>query len=112
MKFTKKMPWTVEELKNVYEQTDSGHWFERGTMRFFKTRLTPYFRRIDDKTALFITTEQGPAEGSTRKATIRRATIEDTPRSNGDMISKVSIETVGEFNSLTVYKAKQLMKEI
>lgn len=112
LNFTKQMPWNIDELQNIYERTDSGHWFDKDTMRFFKTRLTPYFRRIDDKTALFITTEQGPFEGSKRKASIRRATIEDFERENGDLVSRVNIETVGDFNSLTVYRARQIMKEI
>lgn len=100
MDFTKKMPWTVTELQNLYEDTSSGHWFDKDTMRFFKTRLPGDFRRLDDKTALFISTEQGPMDGSKRRATVRIATIVDQEREGGDMVSKVEIETLGDFNQL------------
>lgn len=112
MNFTINMPWNVHDLRRVYEQTNSGHWFSPNTMRFFKTRLTSSFKRVSDKEAYFITTEQGPMNNSPRLATVRRAVIEDIQREGGALISKVNIETVREFNSLTMYQAKKVLKEI
>jgi hypothetical protein len=49
----------VQSLKDQYKNLSSGHWFDDGSMRFFNTRLTSQYRKLDDKTALFITTERG-----------------------------------------------------
>jgi hypothetical protein len=107
---TKKMSHTVEDLRNLYQSTASGHWFDADTMRFFKSRILGDFKRLNDKEALFISTEAGPLNGP-RKATIRKATIIDSIRDDGDMISTIQIETFGEFNQLTVYQAKKLLRE-
>lgn len=109
MDFTKKMPDSVNDLERLYQDTDSGHWFDKSTMKFFKCRLPGDFRRIDDKTALFISTEQGPS-GGPRRATVRIARIVDFPRDGGDMISRVEIDTVGLFNKMTMNEAKKFME--
>lgn len=110
--FTKKMPWGTDELVRLYRDTGSGHYFDKDTMRFFRSRVTGNFRRISDKEALFITTERGPCADSKRLATIRRARIVDYKREGGDLVSRVEIETVGEFNSLTLPRAKRIMASV
>lgn len=109
MDFTKKMGYSSLELVNLYNETNSGYFFDTKTMKFFKSRLSGEFKRVDDKTAYFVTTEQGPVSGSKRRATVRKATIEDSRRDGGSLISKVNIETVGEFNGLTMYQAKKIL---
>jgi DNA replication protein DnaD len=110
--FTKKMPYVSRDLVDLYNHTSSGHFFDKDTMRFFKSRLTDNFKRIDDKNAYFITTEKGPMETSKRMATIRKATIVDVIRDNGNMISKIEIDTVGDFNKLTLARAVRIMRDL
>jgi len=105
---SKSMPWTVEEMMRLYAETNSGHFFDRDTMRFFKSRVLGDFRRLDDKTGLFITTERGP--NGRRAATVRRVKIVDRIRDDGDTVSNLTIETVEPYNELTVYKARKLMR--
>lgn len=109
MDFTKKMPYGTDELIDLYNRTSSGHFFDRDTMRFFKSRVTGYFRRLSDTEALFITTERGPLATSKRMATVRRATIVNSTREDGALVSKFEIETVGEFNAVSLYKAKKYL---
>lgn len=106
---TRKMGNSVTDLMEIYDRTSSGHWFDKSTMKFFNTRLPGDFRRLDDKRALFISTEQGPS--MPRRASVRIAVITDYEREDGDMVSKVDIDTVGEFNKMTPDKARKFMKE-
>lgn len=112
MDFSKKMGYSSLELVNLYNETASGHFFDKDTMSFFKSRVSGEFKRIDDKTAYFVTTERGPVSGSKRKSTIRKATIEDMYRHNGDLISHMHIETFGDFNNLTMYMAKKILRGV
>ena len=105
------IPWNADDLIRLYNYTSSGHWFDRDTMRFFRTRITSQYRRIDDSTALFITTELGPSITSKRLATVRKAEIQAYTRDDGRECIRVTINTVGEFNGLTMYQAKKLMME-
>lgn len=105
-----KMAWSSTELVDLYNYLSSGHFFDKDTMRFFKSKVTAHFRRLDDTTALFITTEQGPCQDSPRRATVRLATlVEFTRESDNKVCQKINIETVGEFNTLTLYQARKLM---
>lgn len=115
-----KMAWSSEQLVQMYNYLSSGHYFDKDTrmasnsplveMRFFKSRVTSNFRRLDDYTALFITTEQVPDRP--RRATVRLARLVTfTRESDNRQCQKIEIETVGEFNSLSLYQAKKLMGE-
>ena len=110
MDFSKKMVYSTEELIHLYNDTSSGHFFDRSAMRFFKSRITGHFKRTDDKTAYFITTERGPLD-SKRMATLRRATIEDFTGDDGVTRSKIVIDTMIGFNRLTMYQAKKALRE-
>lgn len=110
MNRTKIMPWNVHDLARLYNETGSGHWFDESSMRFFKSRLTSNFRRLDDKNALFVTTEKGP--NGIRAASIRHAKIVDARRKDGDRVSNVRIETVGEFHSMTLAQAKRKLAKL
>jgi hypothetical protein len=103
--------WSSPDLVNQYNYLSSGHFFDPDTMRFFRSRITDNFERIDDKTALFITTEKGPSGDSKRLATIRRADLVEYKRErDGRICYKITIETVGEFNNLSLYTAKKALE--
>jgi hypothetical protein len=106
------MPWNSRDLIRLYNDTDSGHYFDADTMRFFRSRVTSNFKRLDDFTALFITTERGPLASSERKATVRVARLEQVGEvADGWPKYKVEIDTLGEFNTLSLYRAKKLMEQ-
>jgi hypothetical protein len=111
MNYTKTMPWNVNELRYLYEQIGSGNWFSPNNMRAFKTKLTNHFKRVSDKQAYFITTERMDYY-SPRRATVRKAVIEDIRRGDGALVSTISIQTVGEFNNLSLHQAKKFLKEL
>lgn len=104
------MSWNSDELVNLYNYLGSGHFFDRDTMRFFKSRVTSNYRRINDFTAYFITTEKGPS--GIRKATIRRAELIRVVGEDGMERQKMEIDTVGEFNELTLAQAKTRLKKL
>lgn len=91
-----KMPNNIDDLVSAYKVTKSGHFFDENTMEFFKSKLTPYFVRLSDKEALFITTEKRCFEDPRRVASVRRAKI------NGD---KINIST--EKHQVTLFMAKK-----
>jgi hypothetical protein len=103
--------WNSKDLVKQYNYLSSGHFFAKDTMDFFKSRVTDNYRRMDDYTALFITTEWSP--GNARKATIREAKIQTYTRpSDGRHCQRIVIYTVGEFNQLTLDKAKRLLYKL
>jgi hypothetical protein len=106
------IPNNDQDLVRMYVQHSCGHFFDRDTMRFFKSRMTCNYRRLSDTQALFITTEQGPCEGSKRLATVRIATLKHYKRkSDGRDCIAIDISTCGDFNQLTLHKAKKVMEE-
>jgi hypothetical protein len=102
------MVWSTSELVTLYQRLSSGHFFDKDTMRFFKSRLTENFKRLSDTEALFITTERFD-HTTPRRATIRRASLVKSDTWYG---VKIKIETVGEFNKLTLSQAKNLLKKM
>ena len=97
--------YSIEDIQREYDRTSQGHWFDRDTMRFFKTRLTSNFRILSDREYLFVTTEanwNGDRRASVRKCTVRP----DKSRFCG---FKIDIDTVGEFHSMSLYEAKKAM---
>jgi len=105
------MAWNSKDLIEMYSATNSGHFFDPDTMRFFKSRVTDNYRRLSDTAALFITTERGPS-GVTRKATIRRAELVAHIREDGRECQKIKIETVFEFNTVSLAQAKRVMAKL
>ncbi len=101
--------WGSSELITQYNYLSSGHWFSRGTMRFFDSRITSNYKRLSDTEALFITTEKAP-NSSVRFATVRRARLmRYVCESDGTGWQRMEIDTVGKFNKLTLAQAKRLM---
>lgn len=105
--------WGTKELVNQYNYLSSGRYFDKGTMRFFNSRITENYKRISDTEALFITTERAPHD-TVRHATIRRAKLVSYVRESDKRVcEKIEINTVGEFNVLSLAQAKRrLMKEL
>lgn len=107
----KTIAWSSPELVNQYQYLSSGHFFDKDTMRFFKSRVTDNYERISDTLALFITTEQGPCADSKRRATIRKASLVAFIReSDGRECYKIKIDTVDQFNALSLQAAKKALK--
>lgn len=99
------------ELVNQYQYLSSGHFFDKDTMEFFNSRVTSNYKRINDIIALFITTEKGP--NGVRGATIRRAKLNRFIReSDGRECYKIEIDSVSDFNTLSLAQAKKLMERI
>lgn len=90
------MPNNLYDMMNLYAQTKSGHFFDESTMDFFKSKLTNYYWKLDDDTAVFITTEKKCFEDNRRVSSVRLAKI------NG---GKINIET--ELHAVTTGKAKR-----
>lgn len=76
----------------------SGHWFDEDTMRFFKTKLGDGGFEADDGAVYFPTSEENWS--GERRWSVRRL------RPDG------RIDTIGEFHSLTKYRAEQLIKDL
>ena len=72
------------------------HFFERATMRFFKSRVSNW----DEQTGLFITSEKGPS--NVCKYTIRQANFKSG-----------AVDTLGNFQAYnTIGAAKTALKNI
>ncbi len=77
---------SVECLKRLYsERRPDGHWFDRSTMQFFKSRIGSIVQV--GQVWLFVSSEKSPS--NPRAYTIRRMS------ETGD------IGTVGDFNAMT-----------
>lgn len=107
MKYT--MPWNIDHLVHDYKYTSSGHFFDRDTMRFFKSRLTSHYKRVSDCKAYFVTTEKRCFEDNTRVASVRSVTLK--PEKNG-YGRKYSIETVEGLHGVTLYMAKKYVNTV
>jgi len=115
----KTIAWTIESFIKQYNSLSSGHFFDKDTMRFFKSRITGDYKRLNDKEALFITTEVkcankcGPCADSIRKRAIRRAKLEIyICKSDGRQWERIDITTEGEFNKMSLDQAKRTMSKI
>lgn len=107
-----KIAYNVNDMINQYNDWNSGHFFDKDTMRFFRSKVTDNYKRLDDQNALFITTEQFSSETSKRLATIRHAKVIEYVREDGRKCVKISIDTVKEFNKMTLYRAKKDMNKL
>ena len=86
-----------EQLKNEYKNRNPhGHWFDKSTMEFFRSRIGAVKVKGDDW--FFITSEKD--DSLDRMFTVRKMDI------NGQ------ITNVSDFYSLSSYKAKKLLNEV
>ena len=94
---------SMSEIRAIYNPGEGRHWFDRSSMRFFRTKLPRYGYRANDGTIYFVTSEQfvdsrgnaDPRRYSVRKMTVNHFTTEDEYKQHS---TEVDISTVGEFN--------------
>jgi hypothetical protein len=84
------------EIEYKNRNNGGGHWFDKETMRFFKSRVGIIRSKGDDY--YFVSSEQ-PPHGK-RMFSVRHMDI------GGD------IKTIGEFCSLTRYMAEKTVKQL
>ena len=100
--------YSVDDLIRDYDRTSSGHYFDPGTMRFFKSKVVDYFRGEKNK-AYFITSERFDST-TPRLYTIRVVTRKRASCFHG---YKYNIETLGEFQSFkTSSQAKKQIEKM
>lgn len=99
----------IDDLVSNYKYTSQGHFFDKDTMRFFNSRLTSHFRRLNDSTYVFITTECN-FDKTKRFATLRTCLV--IPDKDKHCGYKMHINTYGEFNVYTLSKAKTILKNL
>ena len=80
-----RMPMTAVRQ---YVSASGSHWFDRGTMRFFQSRVGMYAYQDAQYSDVvyFVSSERGP--GGVRRYSVRRANIETG-----------TVETVGDFQA-------------
>ena len=88
----------MSDIKNKYKEINpEGHWFDKSTMEFFKSKL-PEYGFLHKERLFFISSESAPE--SIRKYTVREL------GKNGN------INTIGYFNSHTSSRtAKKELKD-
>jgi len=108
-RFSKPMPYNVDDMIKLYKDLHSGFWFNRATMRYWKCEILDDFRRIDDKTALFISSEPDITSYKlVRRYTVRKATlrvIDDEGR------QKMDIDNVSPYCELSKHLAKNILAD-
>jgi hypothetical protein len=84
-------------MKEVQEIYGEGHWFERGAMKFFGTKLPSYAHKGLGG-VYFVTSEQ-PPHGA-RAFSVRK------------LVGPGKIDTIGEFCSMTKAKADLMARRL
>lgn len=105
------IPYNIYHLVDDYKYTSSGHFFDRDTMRFFKSRLTSHYKRVSDFEAYFVTTEKRCFDDCTRVASVRRVTMHEI-EDDGYKRRKYKIETVDGLHGVSLYTAKKYLTTI
>lgn len=88
---------SIERAKNCHK----GHWFDKGSMRFFKSRPPQYAYYTPKENAYYFISSEAFSGSQNRKYTIRRVNV-----SSGE------ISSVTEFNTLTKSQAKSQLAKI
>lgn len=103
------MSYGPEELRDFYNRSGSGHFFDKETMRFFASRLCSEFVRLSDTEALFLTSEKACFNDPKRVYTVRRAVI--VPSESGLGSGKVRIDSVNEASRVSRSEAVRFMRQ-
>ena len=82
--------WDVESIETAVKNSGS-HWFDKESMRFFRTKLYPQV--FSGEYGIYFITSESPPNG-TRKFSVRKFNPET-----------LSINTCGKFCELTKFKA-------
>lgn len=56
----------MDEIEKHYSPGYSRHWFDKDTLRFFKSRLPQQAYQTDDETRAYFVTSEQPPDGSRR----------------------------------------------
>lgn len=89
--------YSLEDLKRHYYRKTKGHWFDKDTMRFFRSRLSDRLH-FGAESIFFVSSEQGPS--GVRLYSVRKY----TPSSG-------NIDTVGEFQQYHTSSSAQRAAE-
>lgn len=95
--------YTVTDLMRDYERTNSGHFFDKDTMRFFNSKVIEFFRGNGEE-GFFITSEKFDALAP-RRYTIRHVTRVPSDNWQG---YKYEINTAEEFQKYKTSNAAKL----
>lgn len=82
-----------------HEEKSNGHWFSKGSMRFFNSRL-PNYGYLKGDNVYFISSERFDHK------TPRLFTVRVMDRNTGE------IDTIGEFNTMTKTEARRELASI
>ena len=100
--------YTTKDLVDDYQRTSSGHFFDKGAMRFFNSRVQGFLRG-DGSQAYFVTSERYD-KNAKRMFTIRQVTRKKSDNFHG---YKYDIETVFGFQSFkSVATAKRHIEKL
>ena len=95
----------IDDLVRIYNRYDMGHFFDKDTMRFFKSKLTSHYGTKDGE-FYFVTSEKKCFRDNTRVWTLRKAYL------NKEM-EKIDIESISDFGEFeTVYRAKKALENV
>lgn len=100
--------YSIDDVERYYKNTSQGHWFDKDATRFFKSRMTSIFKKIDDFNYIFVSSEKSP--DADRMYTVRHLTI--SPDDSMHCGYDLNISNVSDFCSLTRYKAQAMVKSI
>lgn len=91
----------MDEVERIYSPGIGRHWFDAGSMRFFRTRL-PQAAYKGDGGIYFVTSERfTSSRGSLPRAySVRK------------LVGPGRIETIGEFNAMTKAQANGMAKRL
>lgn len=89
--------YSLDDLKTHYRRNTKGHWFDKDTMRFFRSRLSDRLH-FGAESIYFVSSEQGPS--GVRLYSVRKYTP-----SSGE------IDTVGDFQQYKTSSSAQRAAE-
>lgn len=90
-----------DDLISQYNNLKSGHFFDKDTMRFFKSRVLSFFQKIDNSRAIFLTSEKKCFDDYSRVFSVRLAELKSDDSGN----IRLSISTLeSQLNSLSSAK--------
>lgn len=97
--------YSIDDLVKIYNRYDMGHFFDKDTMRFFKSRLTSMYGSKNGE-FYFVTSEKKSFSDDTRTWTLRKAYIRTET-------NKIDIETISDFCEFsTSYRAKKALENV
>jgi hypothetical protein len=95
--------YSIDDLVRIYNGYNQGHFFDKDTMRFFKSKTTSTYESKDG-VFYFVTSEKKSFYDETRTWTVRKAYVKG---------EKIQIDTVSDFCEFSsIARAKTALKNI